>query len=259
MVSLTGDKQTALRLPDAELIEDRFETYRSTLAEKRVIVRNRLVETRHKVLRPADDSRYFKEGRRRLMAMLRRRLAGWFDSKGLLLTLTFDPKKIDLDEAWRKVGSLRRAFMNRVNLWRKRHGMPRALSFLSVLEEQPATGYPHIHMVFPGLSWLAPGRYLWDTWGIGGVDVQARWRGCNPVGYACKYILKMSGWSTLSMALCQMYRTRLYSVSHDYLAEPVRLPEWVFLTTTTNDKLEWMTDALIDHGGATVCLPGPAT
>jgi hypothetical protein len=241
-------------LPDAELIVDQFQEYRSALAGKRVIVRHRTECHRIGVLKPADDSRYFKEGRIRLMARLRRRLAGWFESKGLLLTLTFDPKKIDLDEAWHQVGELRRAFMNRVNLWRHRHGMPRCLSYLSVLEEQPGTGYPHIHMVFPGLAWLAPGRYLWDTWGIGSVDVQARYRGCNPIGYVCKYILKMSGWKDLSMALCRMYRTRLYSVSHDYLPESRHEPEWVFLTTTTVERLEWLTSGLIDHGGLTICL-----
>lgn len=248
---------STLRLPDEEIIVDQFDQWRAGLASKRVVVRHRTECDRVQVLRPMDQSRYFASGRRRIMARLRRRLGQWFERSGLLLTLTFDPKRIALDEAWRQVGARRRAFVNKINLYRRRRKMPRRLAYVAVLEQQ-ANGYPHVHLVFPGLAYLAPIAWLSDQWAQGpnAVDINGATRACSPVAYVCKYISKMSGWETLTLALCKMYRTRLYSVAHAYAADPPRVPQWAFLMTTTTAALEWLCDTFEVHG-ATVCIHGP--
>lgn len=244
-------------IPDAELIVDRFSAWRDNMESKRVVVRHRAAPNRVQVLCPRDQSRYFETGRKRIMARLRRRLGHWFERSGLLLTLTFDPKRIDMDEAWRKVGAMRRTFVNKINLYRARRKMPRRLSYVAVLEQQQ-NGYPHVHLVFPGLAYLAPIGWLSDQWAQGpnAVDIRGINRACSPVAYVCKYIAKMTGWQTLTLALCKMYHTRLYSVAHAYAAEPRREPQWAFLCTSWDHALEWLTDTFREHG-VTVCIHGP--
>lgn len=121
--------------------------------------------------------------------------------------------------------------MNRVNRWRKRHGMKKA-KCLPVLEVQPGTGYPHVHLVFPYLRWLAPIDWMTTQWGQAENSVDFKVKdSMSPVTYVCKYISKLQGWSELAMSYIWTYRTRLYSMSRDYVLPDYsdkRVPEWHF-------------------------------
>jgi hypothetical protein len=212
----------------------RFREYRSSLAEKRVLVVSLAESSVLKVIKPADASRYFAGGRKRIKARIYKRLGRWYNCPGLLLSLTFDPKLIACDDAWRQVGQLRREFMNRVNRWRLRQGYQKA-KFLTVLELQKQTGYPHIHLVFPYLRYLAPIGWLVEQWGQApnSVDIKVR-DSMSPVSYVCKYITKLDGWSDEALAQIWDNGTRLYSMSRDYYLPDYsdkRVAEWCFKCT----------------------------
>jgi hypothetical protein len=208
-----------------------FLDYLETLTDKRVLVHNLADGSLAKLVKPSDASRYFPGGRKRIRAKIYKRLGRWFNCCGYLLTLTFDPKLISRVEAWHQAGLRRREFMRRVNIWRQRHGMPKA-RVLSVIEEQPGTGYPHVHMVFPYLKWLAPIEFLTEIWGQAPNSVDYKVKdSMSPVSYICKYISKMDGWSDLALSYLWANRTRLYSMSRDYTIPDYsdkRVPEWAF-------------------------------
>ena len=228
----------------------RFRFYRSSLAEKRVLLVNLADSSVLKVVKPADSSRYFAGGRRRIKARIYKRLGRWVNCPGLLLSLTFDPKKTACDDAWRLVGSLRREFIGRVNRWRERRGMPKA-KFLAVLEVQKQTGYPHIHLVFPYLRYLAPVGWLVEQWGqaSNSVDITVK-DSLSPVSYVCKYISKLEGWSDEALAQIWGNGTRLYSMSQDYSLPDYsdkRVPEWRFYRTMSLEHLTRAFSRLLDE------------
>jgi hypothetical protein len=230
--------------------EWRFKDYRQSLAEKRVLVANLNESSVIKVVKPAEASRYFDGGRKRIKAKIRKRLGRWYNCPGLLLSLTFDPKLITCDDAWRQVGLLRREFMNRVNRWRRRQGYQKA-KFLSVLELQKQTGYPHIHLVFPYLRFLAPVSWLVEQWGQAPNSVDVKVRGSiSPVSYVCKYITKLDGWSDEALAQIWDNGTRLYSMSRDYYLPDYsdkRVPEWCFKCTMSLAHLTMALPSLMEE------------
>ncbi|MFC1909265.1 hypothetical protein ACFLXD_05365 [Chloroflexota bacterium] len=219
---------------------EKFLDYKAGLEDKRVLICNLADNALAKVIKPSDASRYFTEGRRRIKGKIYKRLGRWFNCPGYLLSLTFDPGKISRPDAWKQVGALRREFMNRVNRWRKRHGYSKA-KCIPVLEVQPATGYPHIHIVFPYLKYLAPVVWMREQWGQAENSVNFQVKdSVSPVSYVCKYISKLEGWSDMALSYIWVNRTRLYSMSRDYILPDYsdkRVPEWHFSIITTIDKL----------------------
>ncbi len=210
---------------------DAFVDYLANLADKRVLVTNMADCKLGKLVKVSDASRYFPVGRKRIKAKIYRRLGRWFNCPGLLLSLTFAPELISRPEAWRECRKMAREFINRVNRWRERHGMPKA-KFLSCIEVQPGTGYPHLHFVFPYLRWLAPLDFLTGTWGqtSNSVDITVK-DSISPVFYICKYISKLESWSDLALSYIRVNKTRLYSMSRDYVlpdCSDKRVPEWLF-------------------------------
>lgn len=210
---------------------NKFLDYKAGLEDKRVLVENRLDAKQYKLVKPSNASRYFPGGRKRIKGKIYKRLGRWFNCPGYLLSLTFDPSKISRTEAWKQVGVLRREFMNRVNRWRRRNGYSKA-KCIPVLEVQPATGYPHIHIVFPYLKYLAPVEWMREQWGQAdnSVNFQVK-NSVSPVSYVCKYISKLEGWSDVALSYIWMNRTRLYSMSRDYVLPDYsdkRVPEWEF-------------------------------
>jgi len=210
-----------------------FRDYRSKLADKVVIVENLVDKGLVKVIHQADSSRYFPEGRKRIRAKIYKRMGKWSSCHGLMLTLTFDPELISCDDAWREVGSRGSRLMDVVNVWRKREGMPRVRG-IRVLELQKQTGYPHLHYVFPKLRWLCPVEKVTEWWSqaVNSVDISYK-DSFNPVGYVCKYVSKLEGWSDEALSEIWLNRTRLYSMSRDYylVADERRSPEWSFCKT----------------------------
>lgn len=210
-----------------------FHEYMVELRDKVVVLENRADKSIVKVIRPSDSSRYCPEGRRRIRARISKRMGGYFSCEGFLLSLTFDPKLIDRSEAWREVGLRGRSFMNKVNTWRRRNGMSKVRGIRG-LEEQPGTGYPHLHYAFPRLRWLAPITKMNEWWNQSENSVDMSYRDSfSPARYVCKYVSKMEGWSDRAMAEIWFNRTRQYSMSRDYyvVAEERRVPEWWFVRT----------------------------
>ncbi|MFC1952867.1 hypothetical protein ACFLWR_01890 [Chloroflexota bacterium] len=208
-----------------------FLDYITSLDDKRILISNLNDSKIGKLLKASDASRYFPVGRKRIKAKIYKRLGRWNNCPGVLLSLTFAPEQISRREAWLDCRKMAREFMNRVNRWRKRHGMSKA-KFLSCIEAQPGTGYPHIHIVFPYLRWIAPIDFLTQTWGqdVNSVDVTVK-DSISPVSYVCKYITKLEGWSDLALSYIWTNRTRLYSMSRDYNLPDYsdkRVPEWSF-------------------------------
>ena len=53
----------------------------------------------------------------------------------------------------------------------------------------------------------------------------------SPVSYVCKYISKLEGWSDLALSYLWTNRTRLYSMSREYVLldySGKRITEWSF-------------------------------
>jgi hypothetical protein len=227
-----------------------FLEYKSRLINKYVVVFNLENNRDAKVIKQSDVSRYFPTGRKRIRAKIYRRLGHWGSVKGLLVTLTFAPGKISREDAWLKVGFLRSEFLREVNQWRQRHGFVKA-KCLSVIECQKQTGYPHIHIVFPNLEYLAPLDELTKLWGMenNSVDLKVR-NSISPVAYICKYISKLEGWDDYALAYLWKNRTRLYSMSRDYTLPDYsdkRVPAWHFAFTTTRQKLIKTGQSLIEY------------
>jgi hypothetical protein len=230
--NITPDKlgYAVMVVGESQQVES-FLDYLENLEDKRVLVNNLADGTLAKLIKPADASRYFTTGRKRIQAKIFKRLGRWYNCPGLLLSLTFDPGKISRVDAWKLVGKLRREFMNRVNRWRRRAGIPKA-KYLSVIEAQPGTGYPHVHLVFPHLKRLAPLAFLIETWGqaSNSVDIKVK-DSISPVSYVCKYVSKIEGWSSMALSYIWTNHTRLYSMSRDYVLPDYsdkRVPEWQF-------------------------------
>jgi hypothetical protein len=223
-----------------------FQQYRQALAGKVVVVRHRSDNSRAKVIRQSDSSRYFPEGRYRIKARIVKRMGGFFSCNGLLLSATYDPKLLTLDEAWSDVGDRSRRFLDNLNRWRCRNGMPRVRG-IRVVEAQPCTGYPHIHIAFPKLRWLAPISRLTEWWGqaVNSVDLMYR-DGFSPAGYVCKYVSKLEGWSDEAMAQIWFNHTRIYSMARDYYVQPLdkRVPEWSFYSSKA-DSLFSMAELMV--------------
>jgi hypothetical protein len=85
-----------------------------------------------------------------------------------------------------------RDFIDKINKWRKARGLSKIKGFLHVNEDQPGSGYPAPHIVFPGLKYLAPHDVVAKLWGNGFIKVNVG-GSVNPAKYACKYITKMEG------------------------------------------------------------------
>jgi len=131
-------------------------------------------------------------------------------------TLTYAPKKIGKQEAWASFGKDTRRFLNAVNQYRKRRGWRRT-HCCWVVEVQPGTGYPHVHIFFPNLRFLAPLNVLNGNWKRGRANVEKpRKIKVNCAGYISKYLRKMRGWSDLHLALLWSGHCRMYSFSRGF-------------------------------------------
>lgn len=217
---------------------ERFLEKTDEIARRRVVLKALDGSARGKVVKGSDGSRYFNEGRRRIKGKIFARLGRWLNCHGMLVSVTYDPKRISRDEAWRLVGKHRRDFLHRLNVWRRRRGLAK-LKCLAVIEPQKETLYPHVHFVFPYLKWLAPWEVIVAAWGQGRCNLAYK-DSVSPVSYVCKYVSKMSGWADLPMAYLWLYRTRVYSMSREYYLPEhggTRVPQWRFACCSTYDRM----------------------
>lgn len=212
LLSIPADPSgLVLNLIEIHEIIDKFEEYlRKTEIKFLVFAHKKKPEA---VLISAKcGSRYFKEGRKRLKKRIRKRLKRVKLKKCVLLTLTYDPKLITIKEAWERYGRHVRDLLNAINELRRRRGFKRRLIYLWVVE-QHKNGYPHVHIVFPGLKFLVEKERIARLWGWGFIRVeQARDVG-DVIGYVLKYVTKLEGWNRLGLAMLKRFRGYLYRLS----------------------------------------------
>jgi len=188
------------------------------------------------------NSRYFDEGRFNLSRKITKRLGKYNKVPGLMETLTYDPQKISNWEAWGNFGKDTRRFLNDINQYRKRRGW-RRLHYLWVVEVQPDTGYPHIHIFFPNLKWLAPVNIIGSSWGRGRANIKSPKKiTTNCAGYISKYLRKMDAWSDKYLALLWSGKCRIYGFSRGFSAKiEKKEPEyqrWHVIETEHPEQLE---------------------
>jgi len=164
-------------------------------------------------------------------------------------TLTYDPKKIGKQEAWAQFGKDTRRFLNAVNQYRRRRGWRRT-HYLWVVEVQAQTGYPHVHIFFPNLRFLAPVSVPSGNWRRGRANVESpRKITVNCAAYVSKYLRKMHGWSDLHLALLWSGRSRMYGFSRGFSPKVERKEsEWRRWRITRSKNAEAMVK-LLEEGG----------
>ena len=84
-----------------------------------------------RVRRALWSSRYHVKGQARQKGRIKKALGHYFFKGGVLLTLRFDPKRILRVGAWSDLGYKVRAFIDRVNKWRKSGGFQRSKVFFT--------------------------------------------------------------------------------------------------------------------------------
>jgi len=186
-------------------------------------------------------SRYFEDGRLYMSRKIQRRLGRFNRVPGLMMTLTYDPKKVGKWEAWRSFGKDTRRFINAVNQYRRRRGW-RRLHYFWVVEVQPGTGYPHLHIFFPNLKWIAPLSIINGNWRHGRSNIESpRKITVNCAAYISKYLRKMRSWSDEHLAMLWKGKCRMYSFSRGFSAkEDKKEPEWQrWYIIITNNPEEW--------------------
>jgi hypothetical protein len=190
-------------------------------------------ELREVTVPASSTSRYFQAGRNKIRRKLEHRL-GKGRTPGVLLTLTIDPKRFTKREAWDSIWQHYKAF--RRDLWKflKRHGWKHNPLYVAVLE-QHKSGYPHMHVAYPGLRYLAPKEVINSAWQMGTTDIKGG-RGrrevrVSPLGYVLKYIRKLSGWTEAGLAFLWGSGARLYNISPKLYAIPQepKAPGWTLV------------------------------
>jgi hypothetical protein len=194
-------------------------------------------------------SRYFDAGRLYMSRKIRRRLGKYEKVPGLMMTLTYDPKKIGKRLAWASFGRDTRRFLNAVNQYRKRRGW-RRLHYLWVVEVQKETGYPHVHIFFPNLKWIAPLDIINGNWRQGRSNIESPKKiRTNCAAYISKYLRKMRGWSDLHLALLWSGQSRMYGFSRGFSVKPEskesEWQRWHVVETNNTEELE----RLLEDGG----------
>ncbi|MGB5925205.1 MAG: hypothetical protein WBH01_03830 [Dehalococcoidia bacterium] len=226
-----------------------FEVYKGRIGRTHVILRNRGEPSVVKVMPTSCRSRYFDDGRLYMSRRIRRRLGRYNKVPGLMETLTYDTKRIGKREAWASFGQDTRRFLNAVNQYRKRRGW-RRLQYLWVVEVQPGTGYPHVHIFFPKLRWLAPLEIINGNWRQGRANVESpKKMKVNCAAYISKYLRKMEGWLDLHLALLWRGKCRMYGFSRGFSAR-AEMPqsEWERWQVIETSKVAVLESSLMRYG-----------
>ncbi len=186
------------------------------ILDSTVIILQNMETKKYRLVQPKKSSRYFGEGRKKIRRKIHKRLGYNKGTHGVFVTLTYDPKKIARTKAWEQVGKHISNFIDNLNIIRKRKmNVKKRLTYIWVIEEQKGTGYPHVHMFFPGLNWLLSYRRIKKIWGKhGSIDIKKAC--CNISKYIMKYISKLKGYSLLALAMMWKNRRRIYSFSRKF-------------------------------------------
>jgi hypothetical protein len=223
--------------------------YKGRIGRTHVILRSEDDPSVVKIMPASCRSRYFDDGRLNMSQRIRKRLSRYEMVPGLMVTLTYDIKMIGKREAWASFGKDTRRFLNAVNQYRKRRGW-RRLHYLWVVEVQPSTGYPHVHIFFPGLRWVAPVEIINGNWREGRANVESPKKiRVSCAAYISKYLRKMRGWSDLHLALLWSGKCRMYGFSRGFSAK-IEMPqsEWQRWEVIETSKVAALESGLMRYG-----------
>jgi hypothetical protein len=217
---------------------ENFAEYLDELAEKAILLRQRENPERGLIVKPSDRSRYFPGGKRKAKKNIRTRFGVYYKASGTFVTLTYDHKQFSRWDAWLRLPEDLKRFKHDIVMRYVRAGRS-SPKYISVIEEQSITGYPHVHLFYPGLHWLLKKEDVQALWGVGRTRVEYS-KGVNVGGYVCKYITKMGGWSEEALAFIWKYKIRLYSYSRCYKLPAIdkQASEWAFFINTTRTRIE---------------------
>jgi len=186
---------------------------------------------------PTSGSRYFPDGRARIKRKIKSRLKPEKQA-GVFLVNTVDTKRYSLVEAWCMLWERHKAFMDALNIYRRRHmNTTRRLTYIAVLE-QHESGYPHLNIFFPSLRVLikkADIGKLNEWWGMGSVNIEKERRTESAQSYVLKYISKMKGWDPRCFAILWYFKIRMWNMSHCMYGDH-RSSGWVLITFYKNEK-----------------------
>jgi len=223
-----------------------FDAYKTKVGARGIIFEKADAKTgvvRNLCVSGAASSRYFEAGRGFIRKKLHKRLPKQ-SVPGVMLTLTVDPKRYTQLDAYGQIWQQFRSFRSRLASWRKRNGMKQTLQYISVIEQQ-GNGYVHMHVVFPGLKWLAPKQLISSWWLMGSTNIQGP-RPCSPIHYATKYISKLKGWDTTSLACLWWTKTRLYSMSKSFYSAVEKALPSGWRVSKIVGAVEWMSKNLAE-------------
>lgn len=230
------------------IILDRFRAYKKVIHARQLHFERpdrQTGELREITVEAASMSRYTPQGRVKIKRKLSKRLPGQQVS-GCLLTLTCDPKRYTICEAWEHIWSEYAAFRKRLLKFLQRNGRAHSPLYVAVLEAHK-TGYPHLHVAYPSLRYLAPKKIINAAWKMGSTHIAGSRRGgrgvtLSPLRYVLKYVVKLSGWSELALAHLWHARARLYNISPRLypLPKEPKVPGW------TLTKIGYLDEAFRD-------------
>jgi len=196
-----------------------FLEYRGRVGTTHVLMSRKDDPMTVRIMPSSARSRYFDDGRLHISRKIMRRLGKYEKVPGLMQTLTYDPKAVGKREAWASFGADTRRFINAVNQYRRRRGW-RRLHYLWIVEVQQGTGYPHVHIFFPKLRWIAPLSIINANWRHGRSNIESPTKiAVNCAAYISKYLRKMKGWSDLHLALLWSGKSRMYGFSRGFSAK----------------------------------------
>ncbi|OGN97832.1 MAG: hypothetical protein A2Z77_02110 [Chloroflexi bacterium RBG_13_51_36] len=219
-----------------------FLEYKGRIGRTHVILHKVNEPSLLKIMPTKCRSRYFDDGRLYMSGRIRIRLGRYHKVPGLMETLTYDTKRIGKREAWASFGQDTRRFLNGVNQYRKRRGW-RRLHYLWVVEVQRGTGYPHVHIFFPNLRWLAPLKVINGNWGEGRANVESPKKiKVSCAAYVSKYLRKMEGWLDLHLAMLWCGKCRMYGFSRGFSCKIGKRESewrrWQIVETGDRERLE---------------------
>lgn len=184
-----------------------------SMLDSSVIILKNLETAEFRFIQPKKSSRYFDDGRNKIKKMILKKI-GKNISNGVMITLTYDPKKECRSDAWEHVGKHISMFFDWMNMYRKRRlKSKKRLTYFWVIEEQKGTGFPHIHIFFPGLKFVANFYDIKKRWKEYGSVHIGSYKSINVARYITKYIGKMKGFSLLALSYLWQFRRRIYSFS----------------------------------------------
>ncbi len=219
-----------------------FSEHKGRIGRTNIILNKKDDRKSLKIMPATCKSRYFDDGRLNMAYKIIKRLGKYKKVPGLMQTLTYAPKKIGKREAWASFSKDVRRYLNSVNQYRKRNNLHR-LHYFWIVEVQKQTGYPHIHIFFPYLKWLAPLEIINGNWRQGRANIESsKSLDTNCVGYICKYLTKMKSWTDLHLALLWSGKCRMYGFSRGFAASVEKRESdwerWRVIETNNREQLE---------------------